>query len=268
MEVNALEDESLEDNIVGWYYETEGSENVSESLVDEESSLITTNPLFFIDNGVTSTYIEPNSDAVPFYGIDSCIYADTSSGKISSKNNSSANQLKATKKFHSYEHSINLGYGYESRWSGKSEFAISHGYIKPNGQVLSLFGGTSGHKVISQINRNQTYGQIQHKWSYHADDDNPKYNSWFFPTIQNGVHYMFWNTYERDWNRLPKGLGTVIRNGGMVRLTGNMKYNSDWYAWIPSTVWVHNTQFVWIDYYWAHWNNSWKSKFRIWKVFV
>jgi hypothetical protein len=79
---------------------------------------------------------------------------------------------------------------------------------------------------------------------------------------------MYWNTYERDWNRLPKGLGTVIRNGGMVRLTGNMKYNSDWYAWIPSNVWVHNTQFVWIDYYWAHWNNSWKSKFRIWKVFV
>lgn len=269
LEVNALEDESLEDNVIGWFYETAEAEIVSESIVDEASSLITTNPLFFIDNGVTSTYIEPNPNAVPFYGIDSCMHADTSSGKISSRNNSATNQLTATKQFHSYEHSIrSASYRYESRWSGKSEFTIGHAYIKANGQVVNLFGGAQGYKEISKIDRNQVHGQMQYKWNYHAYDDNPKYNSWLFPTIQNGVHYMYWNTYERDWNRGFKSLGNVTRNGGTIGLQGRMKYNGDWYAWIPSTLWVHNTQFVWIDYYWAHWNNSWKSDFRIWKVFI
>ncbi len=268
LEVNALEDESLEDNVVGWYYETAESENVSESLVDEESSLITTNPLFFIDNGVTSVYIAPNPNAVAFYGIDSCMYADSSSGKISSKNNAAANQLTSTKQFHSYEHSIKSNYGYESRWSEKSEFAIAHANIKPNGSVVNYFGGVQGYKVINSIKRNQTYGQMQYKWSYHAPEVHPQYNSWYFPTVQSGVNYMYWNTFERDWNRGWRGLGSVTRNGSLIRLQGRMKYSGDWYAWIPSTLWVHNTQFVWIDYDWAHWNNSWKSDFRIWKVFI
>lgn len=46
------------------------------------------------------------------------------------------------------------------------------------------------------------------------------------------------------------------------------KYTSEWYAWIPSTAQIHYTRFHWIYDNWAHWNNSWKSDYRIWRVHI
>ncbi len=271
LEVNALEDILLEDNVIGWYYENETDEDITETLVDEESSFNTTNPLFFIDHAVTTTHLIPNPNATAYYGIDSCIYADSSSGKLAARNNLLSNNLAAIRSFSSREHRIKgANYQYESRWSGKSEFAIVGYRIEPNGTHHWEYSGRHGHKVISKISRSAVQtAKMQWNWSHHSDDWQPFYNSWNFPNYpQGGVNYFYWNTFERDWNRDLKALGTVSRNGTTIHLKGNMRYSSNWYAWIPNTVHIHNTQFVWIDYYWSHWNNSWKSDFRLWKVFI
>jgi len=265
--VDANQDESLEDNIVGWYYENATDNQVNEAIIDEASSLLTTNPLFFIDNAITSIKIIPNNQAIPFYGIDSCIYKDSSN--LIKKNQQPLNQLASTRSFSSREHRIKgSSYRYESWTSGKSEFAVVAYRIEPNGTHHWIYNG-SGYKVISKISKNNVNGSVmQWNWSHHASDWQPWYNSWNFPSVQSGVNYVYWNTFERDWNRSLKALGTVNRNGTTLYLAGNMKYSSEWYTWIPSTVNIHNTQFTWIDYYWAHWNNSWKADFRLWKVYI
>ena len=54
--------------------------------------------------------------------------------------------------------------------------------------------------------------------------------------------------------------------GSTIYLVGRRKYDEEWYARIPETLELHYTRFDWIYNNWAHWNNSWKSKFRLWRV--
>ncbi|MDX9931515.1 MAG: hypothetical protein RB294_02950, partial [Bacteroidales bacterium] len=171
--------------------------------------------------------------------------------------------------FSSYEHSIeSMDYRYEPWTSNKSEFAVNLVRIDENGTMHKLnqyMGWNLGTKIISQISKNDI-GDMQYVWSHHADNWEPWSNPWIPNVTQSGVNMVFWNTFERDWNRSQKGLGTVTASGSTAILKGNMKYSSEWYAWIPETVQVHYTRFDWIYYDWAHWNNSWKSKFRLWRV--
>lgn len=171
--------------------------------------------------------------------------------------------------FSSYEHSIeSQAYRYESWLSGKSEFAINAYRIDPNGDVHWIYNDVSpASKVINDIKKNEI-GSLQYKWSHHAANWQPWSNPWTPNIEQNGVNMVFWNTYERDWNRSVKPLGTCSANGTTIYLKGRMQYTSEWYAWIPSTTTVHYTRFHWIYDNWAHWNNSWKSKFRIWRVHI
>ena len=271
LDVDASDDESLEDNIIAWYYTDPAAPDITEFLIDEHTANGTTNPLFFVDNAVTTLDVPQNPNPVLYHGCDTCIYTDSTSGRnrTKAKGQEPMNYVSSTKSFSSYEHRIKGGsYKYESWTGGKSEFAITAYRIEPNGTHHWIYSG-SGHKVINKIKRSHSDNWTwQYKWSHHAANWTPYYNSWNFPTYQSGVNYVFWNTYERDWNRSDKSLGTVSANGTTLYITGRRKYTSEWYAWIPSTLQVHNTQFVWIDYYWAHWNNSWKSDFRLWKVFI
>src|SRR5690554_511880 len=47
-------DKSIEDNIITWFYLTDTSSFVTEILLSEATSLNTTNPLFLLDNAVTT----------------------------------------------------------------------------------------------------------------------------------------------------------------------------------------------------------------------
>lgn len=273
--VDSRSDETLEDNIIGWYYEGEEDSIVNETLIDEESSLNTTNPLFFIDNAVTTLDVEINPNAVPFYGCDSCIYSDSSSSLILNKKNkpfiNHVNQLSSTLSFSSKEHRIK-GYHYESWFGGKSEFTITGGRIDQYGNLRYVYPFSRKGQtfdILSKISRSDVSNwKWQNNWEYHAFNWQPWYNSWNWPASQYGVNYVYWNTYERDWYRSAKPLGKATRNGNTIVLSGNRKHTSEWYAWGPSTLWLHNTQFVWINFYGAHWNNSWKADYRIWKVFI
>ena len=174
-------------------------------------------------------------------------------------------QPKASLSFSSYEHSIKSNaYRYEPWTSGKSEFAVNAYRIDPNGTVHWIYD-PSGTKVISKIKKNQI-GSMRYVWSHHASNWQPWSNPWTPNVTQYGVNMVYWNTFERDWNRSPKELGTCSANGTTIYLSGKRKYTSEWYSWIPETAHIHYTRFQWVYSDWAHWNNSWKADFRLWRV--
>ena len=132
---------------------------------------------------------------------------------------------------------------------------------------LSTFKRESAFKTwhkISEIKKNDI-GSTRYVWAHHASNWEPWSNPWTEAT-QNGVNMVFWNTFERDWNRSSKQIGTCSASGTTIYLAGNMRFSSEWYSWIPSTANIHFTRFEWIYNDWAHWNSSWKAKFRLWRV--
>ena len=248
IEVDSRKDENIDDNIVAWYYDELGE--LKEIMLSEETSLNTTNPLFLLDNAVTTLKIEMNENAEL---------------QIEEESPVEGVQTKSSLSFSSYEHSIkSYAYRYEPWTSGKSEFAVNAYRIDPSGAVHWIYNG-SGSKVISYIKKNQI-GSIRYVWSHHASNWQPWSNPWTPNVTQYGVNMVFWNTFERDWNRSSKGLGTCSANGTTIYLAGRRKYTSEWYTWIPSTANIHYTRFQWIYDSWAHWNNSWKADFRLWRV--
>lgn len=223
IEVDCSNDESIEDNIIAWYYTKDG--DLKEILLSEETSLKTTNPLFLFDNA--SPNVKKNTvEILPPKGSN-----------------------KSTTAFHSHEYKIN--YRYES--SGKSEFCIIAYRIDPSGTVHWIYN-SSGWKEIAKVKKNDI-GKSLSKWTSHSGNYTP-YNQ----------NYVFWNTYERDWNRSKKLIGDPTANGTHIYMYGRRKYESEWYAWIPSTVQIHNTDLNYIYWNWARWYNSWKSDYRIWRV--
>jgi hypothetical protein len=227
IEVDCRNDESIEDNIIAWYYTKDG--DLKEILLSEETSLKTTNPLFLFDNA--SPNVKKNTVKIlPPDG-----------------------NLKTTTSFSSYEYSIESGYGYESWAGGKSEYCVQAYRIAPNGVVHWIYS-SSGWKEIAKVDRDDI-GDLLYKWSHHASNWTPY-----------STNRVFWNTYERDWNRSDKSLGSATANGTTIHLVGRRKYDGEWYAWIPSTLELYYTRFNWIMASWAYWNNSWKSKFRLWRV--
>jgi len=254
IEVDSRFDESIEDNIIAWYYASSSAVSVTEIVISEATSLTTTNPLFLLDNAVTKLSTDENKQASPLIKKGQGAPAGSSAGMLS---------------FSSYEHSIeSQAYRYEPWNSGKSEFAVNAYRIEPNGTAHWIYNNTSDNsKVINEIKKNEI-GSLRHVWSHHAANWQPWSNPWTPNVTQFGVNMVFWNTYERDWNRSSKGLGTCSANGTTIYLAGRRKYDSEWYAWIPSTTNIHYTRFEWIYDNWAHWNNSWKSQFRLWRVHI
>jgi hypothetical protein len=254
IEIDSRFDESIEDNIIAWFFEKATSTTVSEIILSEGTSLNTSNPIFLLYNAVTTLRTAENKTATPL---------------ISKGQGSSAGSSAGTLSFSSHEHSIeSQSYRYEPWNSGKSEFAVNAYRIEPNGTIHWIYNNTNDNsKVINEIKKNEI-GWIRYTWSHHAANWQPWSNPWTPTVTQSGVNMVFWNTYERDWNRSSKALGTCSANGSTIYLAGRKKYDSEWYAWIPSTANIHYTRIEWIYDNWAHWNNSWKSQFSLWRVHI
>lgn len=252
IEVDSRNDPSLEDNIIAWYYKDSTSSNVTEIILSENTVSSTLNPVFLLDNAALTIRIPANNNATPMNLQRSTATPGSTTG---------------TRSFSSYEHSIeSQTYRYESPYSGKSEYAVYAIRIDNFGQDSWIYN--SGiHKTISTFSINEI-GSIKYIWSHHASDWQPWSNPNTPNVQQNNVNMVFWNTFEYDWNRSDKTLGTVTHMNNTCYMRGNMKYNENWYSWDPATSQVHYTRFEWIDQDWAHWNNSYKSKFRIWKVYI
>lgn len=226
IEVDCDNDESLEDNIIAWYYSREG--DLTEILLSEETSLKTSNPLFLLDNSSLGVR-KSNSEILPPEG--------------------NLKGITTTTSFHSNEFNIN----YRHETTGNSEFCIVAFRVDQDSTLHWIYN-SSGWKEIASVDKDDI-GEDLSQWTLHCGN--------YTPYAQN---YVFWNTFERDWSRSEKNLGKPTAYGDTVYMSGRMRYDTDWYAWTPSTVEIHATDLSYIYSNWAIWYSSWKSDIKIWRV--
>ncbi|GGX03579.1 hypothetical protein [Aquimarina muelleri] len=231
-ETDCTNNEQIEDFIVSWYFTNSGE--LKEIILGEETSLKTSNPLFLIDHAVkfkrqkiTNNVLEENTP-------------DT-------KQNKSVAHTK------SLSYKIKTGYRYEN--SGKSEYWIDARRIRSDGAAWMFYSSVPGGKRLVKVPKNQINTTV-----YSSKIHAPQF--W----LPYSYNKFYWNTYERDWNRSSKSLGSATNWGTTITLEGRRRYSGDWYAWIPSTVNIHNTPFEW--YGWETCVNftSWKAEYQVCKI--
>ena len=109
---------------------------IKEIMLSEETSLITTNPIFLLDNAVTTLRIKNNENAE---------LTEPDFSEIPSSDEIPENMKLATS-FSSYEHSIeSQDYRYESGWGNKSEFVIVAARIDESGNVHQVLKDGNGY---------------------------------------------------------------------------------------------------------------------------
>jgi hypothetical protein len=228
IEIDCAENEDVEDYIVAWYFTKLGVK--IEVMLGEEDSKRTTNPIFILDNG-----------EINLKGNDFEILPPVDEGLKS---------MLSSTKFWSNEFRIN--HHYEPA-PGRSEFTIVAYRISPQGTAHWIYN-SSGWKEIAKVKRSDV-GKELSKWSLHCGN--------YTPYADN---YVIWNTYERDWNRSSKGLGSVTQNGTTIHLGGRRKNTHEWYAWHPDSLQGNHTRLNHIYQNWAELYQSDKSKLKIWRV--
>jgi len=238
IETDCSQNSEIEDFIITWYFNKNG--NQVEIILGENTSVKTTNPLFIIDHAIkkhqlstiaTTNENQPRAD-----------FED--------------NQDRAIKRFDSKQIRIKTGYRQESGWWNDSEYCIVAYRIEnnPNGIGIHHWIYSGGWKEIDDIKVSEINSLLTRQ-TLHAPN--------WTPYSDNRV---FWNTFERDWNRSLKDLGTPNYDGRQLWMGGNMRYNGDWYAWIPSTVNVHATPFAWFGWNTSINFSSWKADYYIHKI--
>jgi len=263
IEADPTKNEEIEDNVVAWYYNENGELN--EILVNEETSLETTNPLFFLDNASAIESIEQNLDATPFYGMEipempEDYYLNSQLDNIDFSKSQSVN-------FNAMASLVGIvseDFRYEA--SGSSEFAsktIDHFPSTTSNPLDGTFFIARKERVIRRIGKNE-FGEDFNVWDFLSVGTNtPWANSWIQDGDQPGNFIGFYNTYERDWNRSTKSFGSVQVGNALAEVRGRAKFNSEWYTWEPTTLQMHFVRNHWLDLYDNYNTNSWKSNFRI-----
>jgi len=232
IELNCDKNSDLENSIIAWYYSKEGEKK--EIIINEEDAEKTTNPIFIIANAEEN--FKKNTGLIQ----DDIISDDTKSKTVS---------------FQTHEYMIK--YRYER--SGNSEFAISAVRINSTGSVSNVLRKDNGDYVstkdISSVDKNDMGKDLAH-WEQFCNNYSPYSDN-----------FIFYNTYERDWNNTDKSLGhAVTQNGGSAYLYGKRRYSSEWYAWDPNTLSNHEVNIQYVYDHWAIWYTSSKTKLRFWKI--
>jgi hypothetical protein len=222
--------------IVAWYYNKEGK--LKEILINEETAMSTTNPIFIIDNAdneMTSLSISERTTASNFNPT-----------------------LKSTQTIFSdwCSNEYQINYRYEG--NEHSEFWYTGSHIDEDGFAVYVCYDcgyyTEGAKIADV--EKEDIGKLLAHWFLVCSNEVEPFNS----------NYLFYNTFERDWFRSEKSLGQPSANGTTVYLSGNMQYSGDWYAADPSDVGNHPIDFAYIYNNWAKWYENNKTRLRIWRV--
>jgi hypothetical protein len=229
--------EKYKDYIVGFFFDPENK--FKEILINEEIAMKTDHPVVI----VTNAEIRDNQTEILMANYRKEIQTI-----------STLKSAQSVIEYHSHEYQIN--YRYEG--SGDSEFCISAATIDENGNIhLNLIdnGVYKSWKKIADVPKNKIGVTLSIWQQFTSIDVTPHENN-----------YTFWNTFERDWYASQKSLGSGSRNGKTVYLSGNMKFNDEWYAYDPSEVNNNPVDYAIIFNTWAKWHINHKGKFRIWKV--
>ena len=204
--------ESCEDCIIIWYFDKERNDFV-EGVMSEEMALTTTHPIFIVDNACEEVTNRLKTD-------------DMSGGKAVCTSNIPITEPMRRAYYSSNEYQINIGY----EGVGKSEFCAVGVLIDENGANSRINSASNGIGwwLIDKVAK-KDIGKLLSKWVTFC-------RPWDIYTpdvVPFECNYVIWNTFERDWARSPKPLGRATANGKTIYLDGNMKNNSNWYAYDP-----------------------------------
>jgi hypothetical protein len=230
---NLLELEKYEDYIVAWYFDD--NDVLKEILINEETALNTTNPVFIFDN----------ADEVMTKLSDSII---TTSQSMRYESLKSVNTIKS---FSSYEYRID--YSYDN--SNHSELWIVGLYVRDDGECwyLKEEDGGDGSK-IADVDEDDL-GKILYKWM--------PFNGSSVNLEPFASTHVYFNLFERDWYGSLKRFGKVTVNGANYYLCGNSSSSNQWYLYDPGqTIPEANLENTYQN--WASWFISSKCQYRLW----
>lgn len=227
-----------EDYIVAWFYKADGS--IGQTVINEETALTTTNPIFILNHNVLKSV---HDEFVEFAKV---------SGDRPMTTRSNAMNLVCDKL------KIKAGYRHE-QGSNRSEFCINAVVVPLSGSPYYSYYTTSNNNDNSLRVKKVTKSQVNSSaWVtinnfWHHDDVKP--------SADNKV---YWNSFERDWNRGPQSLGGGVTFNKVWVMAGRMRYVNDWYTFQPNTVSVsHDIKFWWFDSGTPVVFDNWKSSYSL-----
>lgn len=210
IEVNSELDgmENYEDYVVAWFYDHSNNQWV-EFLLDEETAMKTTNPVYIMDNAEEIMIARKKTN-----------YTNNISN---SGNSTKADQYS----IHHFQHKFKLYKRFES--NGRSEYNITGAGVNPDGVACNVLRRYQSGTFTSDRRLESVRKKHINKWR----DDFERLTA-----VEPGTH-VFWNTYERDWVSSSKSLGSATRDGVTIYLGGNRRNSGDYYGPKPSELNTH-----------------------------
>lgn len=220
-----------------WFYK--GSEVIDSTLIGEETAFKSTNPIFILNHAMSYEKMKKLGDYLKSN--------NTKNSTFSSKSSTAARISQIQ---------IKNGYGYEQGlFNWHSEFCINAVVVYNNGPANFIYLPVQGSNSDKSIKIRDVHEAEVGGSSLITVDE------YFSPDYSNNSAFVavYWNTFERDWNRSRQFLGNSNSSDPYTwYLQGNMRYAGDWYQWIPSTTREHS-----FPYHWFGWESS--IKFENWK---
>ncbi|MEX1191660.1 MAG: hypothetical protein WEA99_06765 [Brumimicrobium sp.] len=228
------------------YFYKESSE-IDSTLIGEETTFKTSNPIFILNHAMPYKEMKKLGDFLK-----------------NNKRGSSSNNLKTNTGARVSQVSIN-GYPYEQgAFNWHSEFCINAVVVYDNGNANYIYYQQTGINRALNGDYSKKLAEIQTVEAMHGSLINVDYS--FSPDYSNNNAYVgvYWNTFERDWNRSREFLGYSNPSYPYTwYIEGNMRYAGDWYQWVPSTTRDHSFPYNWFGWETSIKFESWKSSITI-----
>lgn len=235
--------ENCEDCIIVWYYDVANDEFV-EGIMSEDMVKRCTNPVIIVDNAEEE--LTRNIEKKARYQTD----------KDGSKTSIPTSQFYLS----SYEYKVNS----RNEGTGKSELCVSGVIVDENNNFSTIsfwYNNGKDYHQIAKIDQSEVGVQL-YKWVPFVHPQDIVISD----LIPLGNNYIFWNSFERDWARSRKTLGNPVINGVTYYLTGNMRYNSDWYAFNPLDIQSNGINLTYIYNNGSQLFSNSKGNIGIWKI--
>lgn len=145
--------------------------------------------------------------------------------------------------------------------SGKSEFCVVSTIIDEEGHSYWL-DNSAGWYLIGKVKKKEIGTLLRNNRVFCRPN-----TAALTDIVPFECNYVFWNTFERDWAKSPKNLGDATANGCTIYLAGNMKSNSNWYAYHPDAVQNNPLDLMGIFINGMKWHDNALGKFQIWRTY-